>query len=577
MYNLKKIGLLQELIILILFILLINNYFGNKRPVILADGQGYYEYLPAIFIYNNLNFNYTDTLISQYYEHKISSKGYLPVIEDKRVNKYFVGTALAQSPFFLLAHWIASANPDLNADGYSLIYQDFIFYAALFYLLLGLFFLRKLLKLQKIPLQYIFAIQLAILFASSLMYYAVRLPSFSHVYSFAFVNIFLFLIVKYSKTNHNRILYFAATILGIIVLIRPVNILIVLFIPFLFPDPGSFKLAFSKLFTYKKKAIAVSALIILLLIGIQPLIWYLQTGAFFIKSYQYEGLILTQPHVLKFLFSYQKGFFVYAPVFFLLLTMGTIHYMQNRNIWKLLSFYLPFLVTVYVLSSWWVWYYGSSFGSRVMIDYYGVIAVFGSTVFIHKRKLIKIITTILFGCFAFLAIIQTYQYDHFIIHWDGMSKERYWKIFLKTEDKYKGLFWHTKPNVNEKSLVNEKTISDYQLLNPTLNSSVLLSRICFDNTSGQHKNLIVQLEFETKFEKGIDKFLLVVDNYDGNTEFYSEKYLFYGTQENNFEGKSEMFFEIKGLADMNSCLQLYFHKHESKSKLSQVRIRLYKN
>jgi hypothetical protein len=163
------------------------------------------------------------------------------------------------------------------------------------------------------------------------------------------------------------------------------------------------------------------------------------------------------------------------------------------------------------------------------------------------------------------------------MHWDGMNKERYWKIFLKTEDKYKGLFYHSKPNINKQSLLYERKITDFQLLNPPLDSSVLLDSICFEEASSQPKNLIVHLEFETSFEKGIDKFLIAVDNLNESNVYYSEKYLFYGTQKNNFKGKSEMFFEIKGLADMNSCLQLYFHKHESKSKLSQVRIRLYKN
>ncbi len=175
-----RFGILQELLILFLFLLLLNNLLGRRSPMVVADGKGYYDYLPALFIYNDLNFNYTDTLVTQFYDHKAYNSGINLLVNGQKINKYFVGTAVAQLPFFLMAHAMALNHPQHIADGYSPIYQDFVGYAAFFYLVMGLLFIRKLLRLKGLSGHWIFALQLVVLFASSLMQYAYADASFSH-------------------------------------------------------------------------------------------------------------------------------------------------------------------------------------------------------------------------------------------------------------------------------------------------------------------------------------------------------------------------------------------------------------
>jgi hypothetical protein len=51
-----------------------------------------------------------------------------------------------------------------------------------------------------------------------------------------------------------------------------------------------------------------------------------------------------------------------------------------------------------------------------------------------------------------LNFIQTFQYNKFIIHWDGMDRERYWKVFLRTAPpNFEGIFYRTEsgPLFNE--------------------------------------------------------------------------------------------------------------------------------
>jgi hypothetical protein len=108
-----------------------------------GDGKGYYAYLPATFIYHDQPFNFIQKTEKKYYpestrcDFRVNVKG-------KLVNKYFIGTALLWSPFFLLAHLLSHVL-DLPLDGYVPLYQYSILIAAVFYLWLGLFYLRKLL------------------------------------------------------------------------------------------------------------------------------------------------------------------------------------------------------------------------------------------------------------------------------------------------------------------------------------------------------------------------------------------------------------------------------------------------
>ncbi|MCK9452478.1 MAG: hypothetical protein M0Q90_12360 [Bacteroidales bacterium] len=576
MKYLSKFRFIQELLIVFLLLLLINNYLHNDRPVILADGSGYYEYLPAIFIYNDLNFNYTDTLVTDFYTHKASSSGYLPMVNGHKVNKYFIGTAVAQAPFFLAAHFIPINTSEIKANGYSLIYQDFIFYAAIFYLFIGLWFIRKLLEIYHSPAFYIFVIQLIVLFGGSMMVYINSLPSFSHVYSFAFVSLFLLCMAKYSQNKKQKQLYLAGFAAGMIILIRPANGLIIFFIPFLFDSWAAFVKSAKTLFTNEKRSLIIAVLLGLAIVAIQPVIWYIQTGSFYVKPYQNESLILNQPNMLKFIFSYKKGFFVYAPAFFMLTLMGFIGFGIKKEYWKLFSFLIPILVVFYILSSWWMWYYGASFGSRVMIDYYAIFALFGSSFYRLKLRFVKPLSLLVFGLLIYLAVIQSFQYKHYIFQWDQMNKARFWKVFLKTAPKYKGIFWQKTYYIKLDQWIIHKTISDQKLLNPELNETVLIDELLLpeiDNNSQKH---LLQLAYEVSFEEGTDQFLVLVEDSAGKNLYYSKKYLFTEFTSNNFEGDAQISLEIDSSKLAHNYLKIYLIKNEKDAIMKSLKIKLAK-
>ncbi|HWY98006.1 MAG TPA: hypothetical protein VNY36_02870, partial [Bacteroidia bacterium] len=107
-----------------------------------SDGLGYYAYLPCIFIYHSLDYR-----ISIKEAQKIHAGTWGPFIyfQNKLINKCFPGVALLLAPFFLIAYWLSHIM-GYNTGGYEFPFQASVSIAALFYLAVGLIFIRKLLK-----------------------------------------------------------------------------------------------------------------------------------------------------------------------------------------------------------------------------------------------------------------------------------------------------------------------------------------------------------------------------------------------------------------------------------------------
>jgi hypothetical protein len=122
---------------------------NQKYNTIVSDGKGYYAYLPAIFIYNDLNFGFNQT-VEKFDHPETWYTDYRYKLDKKRIfTKYYVGTAIAYSPFFLIAHgW--SLMMGWQADGYTAIYHGSILIAALFYMAITFIFMGKILDFYSV-------------------------------------------------------------------------------------------------------------------------------------------------------------------------------------------------------------------------------------------------------------------------------------------------------------------------------------------------------------------------------------------------------------------------------------------
>ena len=150
---------IAPVLLVVLITLLFANLQTNKRAGkdtcwnICGDGRGYYAWLPAIFIYHDLNFNFSDSV-----EKKAPDCGppdgfpiqeYRHNFNGKVCNKYYPGASFLMLPFFTAAHLYTKYFTSYPANGYSIYYFRFIALSGEFYYLIGmLFFLGILRKLQ---------------------------------------------------------------------------------------------------------------------------------------------------------------------------------------------------------------------------------------------------------------------------------------------------------------------------------------------------------------------------------------------------------------------------------------------
>lgn len=402
--------------------------------IIEADGLGYYSYLPAVFIYNDLSFSFTTDIAAKYPNIRFW-EGFSKPDSRGQVNKYFVGLSLLWLPFFLLAH-LLSLLLGFPADGYSQLYQIFILLAANFYLWIGCRFTRKLLLEYSVPPGPAAFILLSTVFATNLFFYVTADASMTHVYSFALIAAFLYNIHSFFKSIKVNHLYWGALLLGLIVLLRPTNIVIVLMVPFF---AGNLK-SFFEMIRMHKLPILIAGGIFLL--GVLPqFIWYyMQTGHFVVWSYGEEGFNFNDPQIFNVLFSYQKGMFIYTPL--ILLSLGGLLYLFAKNKFQFAVMLIFLLVSTYIISSWWCWWYGDSLGQRAFIDYYAVLALLLSFLYLStERRIYKWAYFAVAVIFSVYSFILTYQYRHSIIHRSWMNEQRFWFSFLKTDPKYDGIVY----------------------------------------------------------------------------------------------------------------------------------------
>jgi hypothetical protein len=402
---------------------------GWWRDSIHNDAKGYYAYLPAVFIYNDLNFNFFTYADSALQLNK-SPCDYRLIQHDKHVNKYYAGVAVAQMPFFFASHAYALADPDARADGYSYPYIYGICLAAIFYSILGLYLLNKILLLYNISVANRIITLWVTLFGTNLFQYTVGEPGMSHAYSFAFVALFVYHVLLWLKTNRFKNLVVASLALGIIMLIRPVNIMVVLFLPFLAGSAKAFGVV-AKQWISSYKNVVVAIAVPLSVFSIQLIIYKIACGHFFVYSYGGETFDFLHAKIFAILFSYKKGLFVYTPV--LLIAMFGLILFLRQSLFKGISFFLAFLGVTYVLSSWWSWWYGGSFSGRIYIEYFPFLMIgFATVLNAIKNKIARGVTISVLVVLVAVCQLQTWQYRHGYIHWDSMTKEMYWDAFLKT-------------------------------------------------------------------------------------------------------------------------------------------------
>jgi hypothetical protein len=432
-------------------ILIIAAWYGadhekwKDNKIIDNDACIYYAYLPAAFIYHDLTFKFAGNLPPGF-EGRIWT---LSTSNGSQVLKMSCGNAIAWLPFFGMAHLYATLSNDYPADGYAIPYSFSIFVAALFYLSLGLFFLGKLLLKYFHDLT-VGIVLLFIVLATNLLYYVIQEPGTTHITNFGFICTFLYMSVRWLENPTYLRSIIIGLLTGLIVLIRPTNFIVIL-LPLLIGISNWHDiLPRITFFRNNITKILIAAIAAFLVFIPQLIYWKYVTGQFVYYSYQDQGFFFNHPHIIDGLFSYRKGWLLYTPLMAFAIAGFFILKKYARGYTFAFSVFMA--INIYVIFSWWNWWYGGSFGSRPMIDSYGIMA-FPLAAFIeyflYRQLWVKVLWGIVFSFILFVNQYQMNQYFLCIIHWESMSQRVYWSIFLtkKTPANYQEMLQH--PNIEK--------------------------------------------------------------------------------------------------------------------------------
>ena len=407
---------------------------SDANYLINHDVQQYYSYLPAAFIYDDLTFKFLE---SDTIPDKIKRHFWVSPAKNKpegRIVKMSIGLSYMYLPFFAAGHLYARQSGTYAANGFSLPYEFALAFSSIFFVLVGLLFSRSV--LLNYFSEWVTAIALLlILFATNLYYYCTTEPAMSHAYLFCLYAIFIHQSLRWIAIQKWKHALWLGIIGGIIICIRPINLLIFLF-PLLFGVASvkdlstRIKLIFSHYFQ-----LLLLIILIFLMILPQLLFWKLNSGEWIYYSYSDEGFFFSNPQIVNGLFSYRKGWFVYTPIMlFAVLGMRWIWTTYREWFWPIMVY---MTLHIYVVFSWWCWWYGGSYGARPMIETYALMIIPLAVLLQHILTLkssLKIPIGLVLGFLIYLNLVQTQQKRLGLIHWDGMTQTAYWRNFMTLHD-----------------------------------------------------------------------------------------------------------------------------------------------
>ena len=135
-----------------------------------------------------------------------------------------------------------------------------------------------------------------------------------HAYLFFLYSVFIFCSLKWILKESTKHLFILAFVGGLITLIRPTDILIVLF-PILFKVSSLKELiARCRFILSKPLALIVSSLLFIIPLLAQILFWKKYTGHYVVDMYSNERFFFTDPQLMNFLLSFRKGWLIYTPI-----------------------------------------------------------------------------------------------------------------------------------------------------------------------------------------------------------------------------------------------------------------------
>lgn len=399
------------------------------------DILGYYMVLPATFIHHQPMLDDITWLKEVNKKDELSGTLYQVTSNDKGEPMYvfLFGMALFFLPFFFLGHGVAGF-AGFEMDGFSLPYQYAMVIGGIIYTIIGLIYLRKILRhfFSEVISSLVLII---VVFGTNYIHHLTLKNLETVTVLFMLVCIIVWNTIRWHQHQKAKNLFVTCICITLMVLIKPSEVFIII-LPLLWNvfSVESFKQKMALLFS-NKKALFITAAACLVLVFPQLWYWHTKTGHFIYDSYKNPGvgLDIFSPHIINVLFSFRKGWFVYTPVMIFAVIGFYFLYKNNKPIFYAILFY--FLISFYIICSWTYWYYGAAFSCRPVITSYPVLAICLGyfLLFVQKQSvIIKSFFTLTVLFFIFLNQFQWWQLKNYILDPYRTTKDFYQAIFLKT-------------------------------------------------------------------------------------------------------------------------------------------------
>ena len=536
---------------------------------ICSDGCGYYAYLPQYFIYpKDKHFSFFEK-VNKIHPERPNEPNWISCNGNHKVDKYYIGYAVMQSPFFLATHTIQKIVHN-QTTGYSLGYRIGVTISALFYWLLGSVFLFKFLKLFSISNFNSLITIAAISFGTNLSFFTTHYSTFSHTTSYFLIASFLLLakLVLVSNYKIKRNLLLLSVVMALICITRPPNIIIILFVPFLSNNFLDFKLRFLAILKENYKLLVFGAFFAFLIIAIQLKVTFDQIGEIRLVTYSNEWFSEWKtPHIISVLFGYNKGFFIYAPV--MLLIIPGLIYVFFSNRYLFFGYVIVFSLIIYMTASWHSWDYGSGFGMRPLIDFLPLICLPIAFLFQKAKIIYYIIFSIIGISCVYVFQFYFYQIEKAIIDTNNVTEEDFWKTFMNDDDR---LSWHFAYNTQVIDEQNYKKDCQFDIpIHKLKNQGLTLNSIDNITTIFPSKNNIEQIAFrltlaaQIKLEKSNPQ--IVTSFYKNDSIVYSYPLLI-GSEiikKHRFESLKFDVFPLFKYSDFDSIQIKFFEKNNQET------------
>lgn len=395
--------------------------FFRMSPVH-SDGNGYYMYLPAAFVYQDMGMHFAAELP----EDISGFSGTFFFIEEtgQYVDKYTMGVAVLQMPFFLLAHVLCCLFAPAQADGFSLLYQWANVASGCTYYFLGSAAISRLIR-KYTDERSAFRSVLLITFGTGLFHYITMDGSYSHVYSYALISWFILLVDRHEEEKKCSRKVLGGICFGLLTLVRVTNVVVVLI--YVLYRVNSLESLWGRIreILRPKELLPIAAGMVPIWIP-QLLYWKWAAGSFFVNSYDLPGNIWNEhfnwlsPRLIEVLFLPNRGLFFWCPVTILAVAgfvvcsrcqPGRQNGLTTEKACCCRDFIpgmsVSFALFTYITASWWAYDGFCGFTNRFFVDF-SPVYMFGIALLLHAvREKGRTSVKIAAGVFCTLSLVWT--------------------------------------------------------------------------------------------------------------------------------------------------------------------------